>query len=206
MVNRHTAEEAARRQSLADASTLAPTDPSPYPPTDPAQHRRCEVYKEPGADVATRMMVADSGGSQTSYAHRGCAEATGASEVRDGAAWAPLAPTVGATGGCRVALYACISDGRDPKPVMDELRTYASARDWTVTAAVYDTGPLDRTTDRYALARVARLLEDGAIDGIVARSEADVAASTKLGRARLDGLERPAFVDYLHKGAEVVSP
>lgn len=48
---------------------------------DPAQYRRCEVCKEPGADTATRMFVADSGGSHTSYAHRGCAEATGAAEV-----------------------------------------------------------------------------------------------------------------------------
>ncbi|MFD9488034.1 hypothetical protein ACFWBX_29520 [Streptomyces sp. NPDC059991] len=110
------------------------------------------------------------------------------------------------TGRKRVALYACISDGRDPNDVLSELRTYAMARDWTVTAAVYDTGPLDRTTDRYALTRVARLLEDGAVDGIVARSEADVAASTKLGRSKLDawleGLDHPGFVDYLHKATD----
>ncbi|WP_369383956.1 hypothetical protein [Streptomyces sp. cg36] len=106
----------------------------------------------------------------------------------------------------RVALYACVLDGRDHKAVMDELRTYAVARDWTVTAALYDTGPLDRTTGRFALDRVSRLLEDGRVDGIVARSEADLAASTKLGRARLDawldGLDHPAFVDYLFKAAD----
>lgn len=34
MVNRHTPEGAARRQALADAASLAPTDPPPYPSTE----------------------------------------------------------------------------------------------------------------------------------------------------------------------------
>ncbi|WHM35807.1 hypothetical protein [Streptomyces sp. BPTC-684] len=41
---------------------------------EPAQYRRCEICHESGADVATRMFVADFGGDHTSYAHRGCAE------------------------------------------------------------------------------------------------------------------------------------
>lgn len=110
------------------------------------------------------------------------------------------------TGRKRVALYACISDGRDPNDVLSELRTYAVARDWNVAAAVYDTGPMDRVKDRHALTRVARMLEDGAVDGIVARSEADVAASTRLGRTKLnawlEGLDHPGFVDYLNKGPD----
>lgn len=48
---------------------------------DPAQYRRCEVCHEPGADTLTRMLVADSGGSRTSFAHRGCAEANGAEVI-----------------------------------------------------------------------------------------------------------------------------
>lgn len=41
-----------------------------------AQYRRCEVCHEMGADVITRMLVADTGGGDhTSYAHSGCAEA-----------------------------------------------------------------------------------------------------------------------------------
>ncbi|MFC0845374.1 hypothetical protein ACFH04_16885 [Streptomyces noboritoensis] len=42
-------------------------------PVDPAQYRRCEICHEPGADIATRMFIADFGGDHTSYAHRGCA-------------------------------------------------------------------------------------------------------------------------------------
>jgi len=34
MVTRHSAEGAARRQALADASSLEPTDPPPYPLTE----------------------------------------------------------------------------------------------------------------------------------------------------------------------------
>lgn len=43
-------------------------------PTDPAQYRRCEVCHEMGADVITRMFLANTGGDHTSYVHRGCAE------------------------------------------------------------------------------------------------------------------------------------
>uniref|UniRef100_UPI002F9148E8 hypothetical protein n=1 Tax=Streptomyces melanogenes TaxID=67326 RepID=UPI002F9148E8 len=51
------------------------------PSIHPAAYRQCEVCKEPGADTATRIFVADSGASHTSYAHRGCAEASGPAEV-----------------------------------------------------------------------------------------------------------------------------
>ncbi|MFI1104995.1 hypothetical protein [Streptomyces melanogenes] len=51
------------------------------PSADPAAHRQCEVCKEPGAGTAIRLLVADSGASHTSYAHRGCAEANEPSGV-----------------------------------------------------------------------------------------------------------------------------
>ncbi|MEU1078610.1 hypothetical protein ABZ404_39135, partial [Streptomyces sp. NPDC005878] len=106
-------------------------------------------------------------------------------------------------------LYACIFDGRAPDAVMAGLHAYAAARDWTVTAALYDMGPLDTPGEvRRALTRVARLLEDGAVDGLVTRSEADLAASSKLGKARLTvwlaSLGHPVFVDYLQKAPESV--
>ncbi|WP_329402327.1 hypothetical protein [Streptomyces melanogenes] len=49
---------------------------------DPAQYRRCEVCKEPGADTITRMFVTETGGGDhTSYAHTDCAEVAGAGVV-----------------------------------------------------------------------------------------------------------------------------
>ncbi|WP_371652604.1 MULTISPECIES: hypothetical protein [unclassified Streptomyces] len=50
-------------------------------PVNPAAYRRCEVCTEPGADVPTWMVIGDAGGDRTSYAHRGCAEATGVGEA-----------------------------------------------------------------------------------------------------------------------------
>ncbi|PKV77021.1 hypothetical protein [Streptomyces sp. TLI_146] len=50
-------------------------------PIDPARYRPCEVCHEPGADTPTHIFVADSGASHTSYAHRGCAEASGPAGV-----------------------------------------------------------------------------------------------------------------------------
>lgn len=48
---------------------------------DQARYRRCEVCKEPGADVATRMFVAGFGCDHTSYAHAGCVGAAGAGVI-----------------------------------------------------------------------------------------------------------------------------
>ncbi|GGP85883.1 hypothetical protein [Streptomyces melanogenes] len=78
MVRRHTAGGLERRRVVTDAASGVP-DPSPADPKEPANpalYRHCEVCREPGADIATRIFVADSGASHTSYAHRGCAEAT----------------------------------------------------------------------------------------------------------------------------------
>ncbi|GAA0598595.1 hypothetical protein [Streptomyces crystallinus] len=48
---------------------------------DPARYRHCEVCHEPGADTPTRMLVGDTGGDHTSYAHAGCAAAAGAGGI-----------------------------------------------------------------------------------------------------------------------------
>ncbi|WP_406341785.1 hypothetical protein [Streptomyces sp. NBC_00648] len=40
----------------------------------PEQYRLCEICREPGAEVITRMVIGEVGGDHTSYAHRGCAE------------------------------------------------------------------------------------------------------------------------------------
>ncbi|MBD0742782.1 hypothetical protein [Streptomyces sp. CBMA152] len=99
----------------------------------------------------------------------------------------------------RVALYACIADGRDPDDVMGTLRAHARAKGWSVTAALYDLGPLDRPkSERSALTRVTRLLEGGEADGIVILDETHL-ATTPLARAKLrswlDGLGDAAFVE-----------
>ncbi|GGP77394.1 hypothetical protein [Streptomyces melanogenes] len=64
--------------TIAIPAQDSPTEAASH---DPAQYRRCEVCHETGADVITHMFVADSGRDHTSYAHRECAEATGAGEV-----------------------------------------------------------------------------------------------------------------------------
>ncbi|MFD9486164.1 hypothetical protein ACFWBX_19675 [Streptomyces sp. NPDC059991] len=46
-----------------------------------AQYRTCDVCHESGADIATRMFVADYGGDHTDYAHADCAEAAGAGVI-----------------------------------------------------------------------------------------------------------------------------
>ncbi|WP_406341290.1 hypothetical protein [Streptomyces sp. NBC_00648] len=58
---------------LAIPATDGTADPAAAAPHDPAQYRRCEVCHEMGADVITRMFVADTGGDHTSYAHSSCA-------------------------------------------------------------------------------------------------------------------------------------
>ncbi|WP_406347335.1 hypothetical protein [Streptomyces sp. NBC_00648] len=73
-----------RRRVIPDAALGVPAAPppaGPKEPDDPAQYRHCHVCHEPGADTATRMLVADSGASHTSYAHYECAEATGAEVI-----------------------------------------------------------------------------------------------------------------------------
>ncbi|GGP86015.1 recombinase family protein [Streptomyces melanogenes] len=104
-----------------------------------------------------------------------------------------------------VALYACISDGRTPEAVLAALREYATAQQWTVTAALYDIGPLDRAKDeRPGLVRVLRLMEDGRVSGVVTPSPDHLAVALPL-RSRASA----AFIRYLHAvegAAEVVSP
>ncbi|WP_371652532.1 MULTISPECIES: hypothetical protein [unclassified Streptomyces] len=156
-----------------------------------------------GADVITRMFVADSGGDHTSYAHRGCAEAAGTAVVLEGQTWEPgqLAPAGPATGGCCVGLYACISDSRDPDTMLDALRTYASAQGWIVTAALYDVGPLDRPKDkRPGLTRALRLLEDGRIQGLVTLTAAHLAVA-----APFRELAAGSFISYVQPN-EVSAP
>ncbi|MFG2143075.1 hypothetical protein ACGFRG_02590 [Streptomyces sp. NPDC048696] len=110
-----------------------------------------------------------------------------------GTGWPETAPAT------RVALYACIADGRDPDDVMGELRAHARAKGWSVMAALYDLGPLDRPKgERSALTRVTRLLEDGKADGLVTLDEGHL-AGTPLARAKLrgwlDGLGDAVFVE-----------
>ncbi|MGP9022771.1 hypothetical protein ACT1U9_30755 [Streptomyces sp. BR1] len=94
----------------------------------------------------------------------------------------------------RVALYACIADGRDPDDVMGTLRAHARAKGWSVAAALYDLGPIDRPkSERSSLTRVTRLVEDGKADGIVTLDETHL-ATAKL-RGWLDGLGDAAFVE-----------
>ncbi|MFG2145447.1 hypothetical protein ACGFRG_14780 [Streptomyces sp. NPDC048696] len=104
-----------------------------------------------------------------------------------------------------VALYACISDGSDPDAALNTLREYATAQPWTVTAALYDIGPLDRAKDqRPGLVRVLRLMEDGRVSGVVTPSAAHFAVALPL-RSRASA----AFIRYLQAvegTAEVVSP
>ncbi|MEU4349183.1 hypothetical protein [Streptomyces sp. NPDC023838] len=103
--------------------------------------------------------------------------------------------------GVNVALYASISDGNDPDVALDALRMYATAQAWTVTAALYDVGPLDRAKDqRPGLVRVLRLMEDGRIEGVVTPSEAHLAVALPLrGRAAA------AFIRYVQP-TEVITP
>ncbi|MFC0843313.1 MULTISPECIES: hypothetical protein [Streptomyces] len=97
----------------------------------------------------------------------------------------------------RVALYACISDGSDPQAALDALQTYATAQQWTVTAALYDVGPLDRPKDkRPGLTRVLRLMEEGRIGGLVTPSVAHLTVALPL-RSRAAG----GFISY----AEVIT-
>ncbi|MFK8911289.1 hypothetical protein [Streptomyces sp. YS-3] len=100
-----------------------------------------------------------------------------------------------------VALYACISDGRDPDAVLAALRRYAMAQQWRVTAALYDIGPLDRATDqRPGLARTLRLMEDGRVGGVVTPSAAHLAAALPL-RSRAAA----AFIAYAEAAAQAPS-
>ncbi|MFD9487139.1 hypothetical protein [Streptomyces sp. NPDC059991] len=100
-----------------------------------------------------------------------------------------------------VALYACISDGSTPDAVLTALREYATAQAWTVTAALYDVGPLDRVKDqRPGLTRVLRLMGDGRVGGVVTPSAAHLAVALPLrGRASA------AFIRYVQP-SEVVAP
>ena len=83
MVRRHTAGGLERRRVVTDAASgvPGPRPADPKEPEDPAQYRHCEVCHEPGADIATRMFVADLGGDHTSYAHADCADVAGAGVI-----------------------------------------------------------------------------------------------------------------------------
>ncbi|MEU5432095.1 hypothetical protein AB0G73_01820 [Streptomyces sp. NPDC020719] len=79
-----------------------------------------------------------------------------------------------------------IADGRDPDDVMGELRAHARAKGWSVMAALYDLGPLDRPKgERSALTRVTRLLEDGKADGIVTLDEGHLVGNAARPRASI---------------------
>ncbi|MFC0842834.1 hypothetical protein ACFH04_03640 [Streptomyces noboritoensis] len=100
-----------------------------------------------------------------------------------------------------VALYACVPDGTDPDATLDELRKYATARAWTVAAALYDVGPLDRAKEqRPGLLRVLRLIEDARIEGVVTPSPAHLAAALPL-RSRAAA----AFLCYTQHGEVITS-
>ncbi|MFK8908219.1 hypothetical protein [Streptomyces sp. YS-3] len=109
-----------------------------------------------------------------------------------------IIPGTGRGSRIRIALYACVPAGCDPDAALGALRAYATSRQWTVTAALYDVGPLDRPKDRRpGLTRVLRLMEDGRIGGLVAPSAAHLAVALPL-RSRAAG----GFISY----AEVVTP
>ncbi|WP_406342283.1 hypothetical protein [Streptomyces sp. NBC_00648] len=140
---------------------------------DPTQYRQSEVCKESSA------------------------------EGPDGRAWAPaqFARARVAAGGCYLGLYACVSGSRRPDAVLDALRKCATSQQRTVTAAVYDVGPLDRAKGkRTGLPRALRLLEDGRIQGLLPPSSAHLAAATPL--------REPAAVAFIRfvQLAEAVSP
>lgn len=100
-----------------------------------------------------------------------------------------------------VALYACISDGSTPDAVLAALREYATAQQWTVTAALYDIGPLDAAKDRRpGLTRTLRLMEDGRVGGVVTLSAAHLAVALPL-RSRAAA----AFIRYVQPTEAVSS-
>lgn len=70
-----------RTGPMAGGGPVAAGETPGHQANDPAQYRRCEVCKEPGADTITRMVVADAGGDHTSYAHADCAKAAGAGVI-----------------------------------------------------------------------------------------------------------------------------
>ncbi|MGW6600637.1 hypothetical protein [Streptomyces sp. NPDC055036] len=81
----------------------------------------------------------------------------------------------------RVVLYACLPDLRAPATIMNSLRVHAEARDWVVAAEHHDSSPLTTPrTERRGWREVELLLESGAVQGLVARSETHIAHSPEL--------------------------
>lgn len=79
----------------------------------------------------------------------------------------------------RVALYACLAEGTTvgPRHVLEGLRRYAEARDWTVApgASTYDIGPLH--TPRHARRNwpvLKTLIRDQRVSGLVIPDESHV--------------------------------
>ncbi|KNB52883.1 hypothetical protein [Streptomyces caatingaensis] len=104
----------------------------------------------------------------------------------------------------RVVLYTLIHDDSKPDEVMQRLRRHAEARDWVVHEAFVDFASLESTrTDRKCWPKAERLLKDRAVQGLVARSE-DELAFYRLGKDRLRNwlLELPAFAKYVGEGPQ----
>ncbi|MEW1694456.1 hypothetical protein [Streptomyces sp. NPDC091278] len=77
----------------------------------------------------------------------------------------------------RVILYACLPETVDPAPVIARLREYADARDFVVPegGVLIDTDPKGTARrERAGWFTVSTLLRDGAVEGIVAPSQAHI--------------------------------
>jgi hypothetical protein len=107
----------------------------------------------------------------------------------------------------RVVLYACLPDSPAPDATMHGLRVHAEARDWIVAAEHHDHSLLTTPrAERQKWPEVELLVLSGAVEGIVASSEAEIAHSPELRQQLRDWLiERRAFAAYTGGGASTTA-
>ncbi|GHH68314.1 hypothetical protein GCM10018775_92830 [Streptomyces umbrinus] len=85
-----------------------------------------------------------------------------------------------------------------PERIMDALRRHATARDWDVHTELHDATPLTHRALRSGWQKVIRLLDEGAVEGIVAPYEQQISADPQ-GRTQLRTwlLARGVFAVYV---------
>lgn len=103
----------------------------------------------------------------------------------------------------RVVLYACLPDSPAPATgaTMHGLRIHAEARDWVVAAEHHDHSPLTTPrAERQKWPEVELLVLSGAVEGMVAPSEAEIAHSPEVRQRLRDWLiEHRVFAAYIGK-------
>lgn len=100
-------------------------------------------------------------------------------------------------GRAAVVLYTCTPEPA-PAATVDALRRHATARNWRIHAELHDAAPLAHRALRPGWQHVVRLLEEGAVEGIVAPNEQQITADAReRTRLRTWLLDQGVFAVYV---------